>query len=77
MKKMLIALGVALGLTLTPVLASDDSKVEKKEPEVKLVCIDKVVNGKPVLDKKGKPVQTCKKMKKHKKLEGTKVPDKK
>lgn len=77
MKKTLIALGVTLSLALAPVFAADADKDAKKKPEVKMVCIDKVVKGKPVLDKKGKPVQICKKMKKHKKLEGTKVPDKK
>lgn len=45
--------------------------------ETKLVCIDKVDKGKPVLDKAGKPVQVCKQVKQHAKLEGTKVPDKK
>lgn len=43
--------------------------------EVKEVCHDKVTkDGKPVLDKAGKPVQECKKIKVHKKLEGTEVP---
>ena len=42
--------------------------------EVKEVCSDKVDKaGKPVL-KAGKPVQVCKKIKVHKKLEGTTVP---
>lgn len=47
--------------------------------EIKEVCHDKVDKaGKPVMDKKtGKPVQECKKIKVHKKLEGTKVPEKK
>lgn len=46
--------------------------------ETKKVCIDKVTNdGKPVLDKAGKPVQECKEIKVHKKLEGTEVPPKK
>ena len=47
--------------------------------EVKEVCHDKVDKaGKPVLDKKtNKPVQDCKKIKVHKKLEGTEVPVKK
>jgi hypothetical protein len=46
---------------------------------MKEVCHDKVDKaGKPVMDKKtGKPAQECKKIKVHKKLEGTKVPDKK
>ena len=46
--------------------------------EVKKVCIDKVTkDGKPVLGKDGKQVQECKQMRVHKKLEGTKVPEKK
>lgn len=46
--------------------------------EVKRVCVDKVTNdGKKVLDKEGKPVQDCKEIKVHKKLEGTEVPPKK
>jgi hypothetical protein len=46
--------------------------------ETKRVCVDKVTNdGKPVLDKSGKPVQDCKEIKVHKKLEGTEVPPKK
>ncbi len=46
--------------------------------ETKEVCHDKVDKaGKPVNGKDGKPVQECKKIKVHKKLEGTKVPDKK
>jgi len=49
------------------------------EAEVKEVCHDKVDKaGKPVMDKKtGKPAQDCKKIKVHKKLEGTEVPVKK
>ena len=48
------------------------------EAEVKKVCIDKITkDGKPVLGKDGKPQQECKDIKVHKKLEGTKVPDKK
>lgn len=46
------------------------------EAEVKEVCHDKVDKaGKPVIDKKtGKPTQDCKKIKVHKKLEGTDLP---
>lgn len=46
--------------------------------ETKTVCIDKMTkDGKPIIDKKtGKPEQECKEMKVHKKLEGTKVPEK-
>lgn len=45
--------------------------------ETTKVCVDVVKNGKPVLDKSGKTQQQCKTMKVHKKLEGTKVPEKK
>jgi hypothetical protein len=47
--------------------------------ETKEVCTDKLDKaGKPVLDKKTKEVvQSCKKIKVHKKLEGTEVPTKK
>ena len=44
--------------------------------EIKEVCKDKKDQaGKVVKDKEGKPVQVCKKIKVHKKLEGTKVPE--
>ena len=47
--------------------------------EIKEVCKDrKDKAGKVVIDKKtNKPAQECKKIKVHKKLEGTKVPEKK
>ena len=46
--------------------------------EVKKVCKDKVdAKGAVVKGKDGKPVQECKKIKVHKKLEGTPVPEKK
>ena len=46
--------------------------------EEKTVCIDKIgKDGKVLVGKDGKPQQECKKMKVHKKLEGTKVPEKK
>lgn len=46
--------------------------------EVKEVCSDKTdAKGQVVKGKDGKPVQVCKKIKVHKKLEGTKVPEKK
>ena len=47
--------------------------------EVKEVCTPKVDKaGKAVLDKKtGKQAEDCKKIKVHKKVEGTKVPEKK
>lgn len=44
--------------------------------EIKEVCEDKKDKaGKVVNGKDGKPVQVCKKIKVHKKLEGTKVED--
>jgi len=45
--------------------------------ESRKVCVNKITkDGKQVLDKSGKPIKICKQMKVHKKLEGTKVPDK-
>ena len=67
MKKVLTILSIAL------------SSVAFAGGEVKEVCRDKVDKaGKPVFDKKtNKPIQDCKKIKVHKKLEGTEVPVKK
>lgn len=46
--------------------------------EMKEVCEDKKDKaGKVVNGKDGKPVQVCKKIKVHKKVEGEKVPEKK
>ena len=46
--------------------------------EMKEVCHDKKDKaGKVVNGKDGKPVQECKKIKVHKKLEGTEIPEKK
>jgi hypothetical protein len=74
MKKIFASTFVALSLAFGTAACAE----EKKAPEVKKVCIDKVTkDGKPVLDKAGKQVQECKEMKVHKKLEGTKVPEKK
>lgn len=71
MKNILLSLLLSLSL-ISPVMAGDAPKETKK------VCIDKVgKDGKPVKDKKGNVVQQCKTMKVHKKLEGTKLPDKK
>jgi hypothetical protein len=68
MKKILTA--IAIAFAATGVYA---------EAKMKEVCHDKVDKaGKPVIDKKtGKQAQVCKKIKVHKKLEGTKVPEKK
>ena len=66
MKKLLTILSIAL------------SSVAFAGGEVKEVCRDKVDKaGKPVTGKDGKVVQDCKKIKIHKKLEGTEVPVKK
>lgn len=74
MKTLINSLFIALILSFTSVYAADE-----KKPEVQKVCIDKVTkDGKPVMDPKtGKQAQDCKEMKVHKKLEGTKVPEKK
>lgn len=69
--KYLTALVLAASMSaITPVYAGG---------EVKEVCHDKVDKaGKPVTDKKtGKSAQECKKIKVHKKLEGTAIPAKK
>lgn len=72
MKKQIITSVIIASLTLFSYNA-----VWAAEAETKKVCIDKITSdGKPVLDKAGKPVQECKEMKVHKKLEGTKVPEK-
>lgn len=65
MKKTLFVLAMALASTA---FAAETQKV----------CIDKLTkDGKVVVGKDGKPQQDCKNMKVHKKLEGTKVPEKK
>ena len=47
-------------------------------PQIKEVCKSKLnSDGTTITNKDGKPVLECKKIKVHKKLEGTKVPDKK
>ena len=55
------------------------SNLSHAAAEIKEVCKDrKDKSGKVVMDKKtNKPAQDCKKIKVHKKLEGTKVPEKK
>lgn len=48
------------------------------EVKTQKVCVDKITKeGKNVRDKQGKKVQECKEMRVHKKLDGTKVPEKK
>lgn len=65
MKKVLAVLVASLALTVSAA-------------ETQKVCIDRIgKDGKVVMGKDGKPAQDCKEMKIHKKLEGTKVPEKK
>jgi len=69
MKKLLIALTLALG---SQFVIADAPKETKK------ICVDVKKDGKEVKDPKtGKTKQSCKEVKQHKKLDGTKVPDKK
>jgi ABC-type transporter MlaC component len=64
MKKVLLALALALS-----------SQIAMAEAEVKEVCKDKVDKaGAPIKDKDGKVKQDCKKIKVHKKFEGTEIP---
>lgn len=76
MKYFIFAAGLALAVSY-PALA-DDKKADAKKETV-TVCVDvQGKDGKPVIDPKTKkPKQQCKTMKKHKKFEGTKVPEKK
>jgi hypothetical protein len=68
MKSLLIAIALTLG---SQFVIADESKETKK------VCVDVKKDGKVVTDNQGKPKQSCKEVKQHKKLEGTKVPEKK
>jgi hypothetical protein len=69
MKKILLVLALALG---SQFVIADETKETKK------VCVDVKKDGKEVKDPKtGKVKQTCKEVKQHKKLDGTKVPEKK
>lgn len=68
----LVALLIASALAL-PVMAAEPAAA----PETRTVCVDvKDKNGKDVIDPKTKKVkQDCKKVKAHKKHEGTKLED--
>ena len=71
MKTIVLTIALALGFVVsTPVFAA---------AEIKEVCKDrKDKAGQVIVDKKtNKPAQDCKKIKVHKKLEGTPVPEKK
>jgi hypothetical protein len=70
MKKFLVALSL---VTLSVV----GVQTVHAKAEIKEVCTPRVDKaGKPVMDKKtGKQAEDCKKIKVHKKVEGTKVPE--
>jgi hypothetical protein len=69
MKKILLVLALALGSQFV---------IAEEPKETKKVCVDVKKDGKEVKDPKtGKTKQSCKEVKQHKKLDGTKVPDKK
>jgi hypothetical protein len=70
MKKLVLALALALGSQFV---------IAEEPKETKKICVDvKDKEGKDVIDPKTKKVkQNCKEVKQHKKLEGTKVPEKK
>ena len=68
MKSLILAIALALG---TSVAYADEPRETKK------VCVDVMKDGKPVKDAKGNVKQNCREVKVHKKLEGTKVPEKK
>ena len=71
MKKLLIALSLALGSQL--VIADEPAKKETAR-----VCVDvKDKEGKPVKNKDGSVKQNCKEVRQHKKLEGHEIPGKK
>ena len=65
---------IALGISLLFL-----ANLSHAAAEIKEVCKDKKDKaGQVIVDKKtNKPVQECKKIKVHKKLEGTRVPEKK
>lgn len=73
MKHIIFAAGLALAV------AYPSYATEEKKAETVKVCVDiQGKDGKPVIDPKTKkPKQDCKEVKKHKKHEGTAVPEKK
>jgi hypothetical protein len=69
---------VMIFLGLLTIASSSQAENDQTVHETKTVCHDTLgKNGKPVTDKNGKVKQNCKKVKIHKKFEGTVVPDKK
>lgn len=79
MKNFLTTIAIATSMAFATVACANETKEAPAKPaEVKKVCLDKLTkDGKVVLGKDGKPVQDCKEVKIHKKLEGTQVPAKK
>ena len=74
MKKLIIA--SMLAVFTVGCYAGGDAP--KDAPKTKMVCKDaKDKNGKVIKNKDGTVRQSCKEIKVHKKLEGTKVPEKK
>jgi hypothetical protein len=71
MKHLIFVAGLALALAF-PAQAAEEKKAETVK-----VCVDiQGKDGKPVIDPKTKkPKQDCKEVKKHKKHEGTAVPE--
>ena len=58
--------------------AVDNHAAADAAKETKKICVDVKKDGKEVKDPKtGKTKQSCKEVKQHKKLDGTKVPEKK
>ncbi len=73
MKNIIIAAAMAMFMTTTWADHHDNKGLETRR-----VCVDvKDKEGKPVKDAKGNVKQNCKEVRVHKKLEGTKVPEKK
>jgi hypothetical protein len=71
--KLYSLLPIALGIGLLFL-----ANLAHAEAQIKEVCKDRLDKaGKVVVDKAGKAKQDCKKIKIHKKLEGTPVPEKK
>ena len=74
MKQLLAILLVAFAATAHAV---DNHAAADHAKETKKICVDVKKDGKEVKDPKtGKVKQSCKEVKQHKKLEGTKVPGK-
>lgn len=74
MKQFVAILLMALAVSAHAV---DNHAAADAAKETKKICVDVKKDGKEVKDPKtGKTKQSCKEVKQHKKLEGTKVPGK-